>query len=71
MKEVVDMIYSKAKEPLEEARRAGWGEKAQEFLLVNIADKVGAGFVSPGVLEDGTRVVCVTRGGSVRACGST
>lgn len=41
VKEVVGLIGSKAEEALAETRRAGWGGKAEEFLLVNLADKVG------------------------------
>eukprot|EP00904_Undaria_pinnatifida_P001137 jgi/Undpi1/11023/HiC_scaffold_30.g13323.m1 len=37
---VVQDIHDKAEEPLAEAMRAGWGEKAKEFLLFNLAEKL-------------------------------
>ena len=46
---MVQDIHDKAEEPLAEAMRAGWGEKAKEFLLFNLAEKVGAGRLTEGV----------------------
>lgn len=43
VRQVVHDIHVKAEAPLADAKRAGWEEKAKEFLYFNLADKVERG----------------------------